>query len=134
MFLIIGWLSSIFTNISGIYLTKCISPKKIRQSLSSCSICIYQTCNNDYFDVYLTISDQTLLYYCKYKVYIYIISSHSSRVFLNNFYRIDINKENELAKMMLQLCRIACSRHKCISFSPRSIDLSPDGIGALELN
>ena len=49
-------------------------------------------------------------------------------VFLNNFYRIDINKENELAKMMLQLCRIACSRHGCISFSPRSIDISLDGI------
>ena len=28
MFLIIGCLYSIFTNISGIYLTKCISPKK----------------------------------------------------------------------------------------------------------
>ena len=51
---------------------------------------------------------------------IYIISSHSSRVFLNTFYRIDINKENELEKMMLQLCRIACSRNMCISFSPRS--------------
>ena len=40
----------------------------------------------------------------------------------------------ELAKMMLQLCQIACSRHGCISFSPRSIDLSLDGIGALERN
>ena len=33
---------------------------------------------------------------------------------INNFYRIDINKENKLAKMMLQLCRIACSQHGCI--------------------
>ena len=36
--------------------------------------------------------------------------------------------------MMLQLCRIACSRHGCISFSPRSINLSLDGISALERN
>ena len=49
---------------------------------------------------------------------IYIISSHSSRVFLNTFYRIDINKENELTKMMLQFCRIACSQHGCIFLSP----------------
>ena len=49
---------------------------------------------------------------------IHIISSHSSRVFLNNFYRIDINKKKELEKVMLQLCRIACSRHGCISLSP----------------
>ena len=34
-------------------------------------------------------------------MYLYIISSHSSRVFLNTFYRIDINKENELAEMTL---------------------------------
>ena len=33
-------------------------------------------------------------------IYIYIISSHSSTVFLNNFYGMNINKENELAKMM----------------------------------
>ena len=58
-----------------------------------------------------------MLYYCQYKVY-YIISSHSSRVFVNNFYRININKENELTKMMLQVCRIACSRHGCIFLSP----------------
>ena len=63
---------------------------------------------------------------------IYIISSHSSGVFPNNFYRIDINKENELSKIMLQLCRIACSWHRCISFSLRSIDISLDGIDALE--
>ena len=49
---------------------------------------------------------------------LYIISSNSSRAFLNNFYRIDINKENELAIIMLWLCRIACSRHVCISLSP----------------
>ena len=48
----------------------------------------------------------------------YIIFSHSSRVFLNNFYRIDINKKNELAKMMLQLSnhiwfdRYTCTSHR----------------------
>ena len=49
---------------------------------------------------------------------IYIIYSHSSRMFLNTFYRIIINKENELEKMMLQLCRIAYSWHGCIFLSP----------------
>ena len=65
---------------------------------------------------------------------IYIISSLSSKVFLNTFYRIDINKENELTKMMLQLCRIACSRHGCISLSPvfDQYIIPRDGIGAPE--
>ena len=63
---------------------------------------------------------------------IFIISFYSFSVFLNHFYKIVINKENELVKMRLQLCQMACSRHGCISFSPRSIDLSLDGIGALE--
>ena len=40
----------------------------------------------------------------------------------------------ESAKVILQLYRIACSRYGCISFSPRSINLSLDGIGALERN
>ena len=44
--------------------------------------------------------------------------SHSPIVFLNTFYRIDTNKKNELAKMMLQLCRIACSRYGCNFLSP----------------
>ena len=61
----------------------------------------------------------------------YIIPSHSSRVFLSKFYRIDMNEENELAKMMLQLCRITCSRYGYMSVSPCSIDISLDGIGAL---
>ena len=34
MFLMIGCLSSIFTNILGIYLTKCISPKKFDKFLA----------------------------------------------------------------------------------------------------
>ena len=50
---------------------------------------------------------------------------------LNNIYRVDINKENELAKMMLQLCRITCFLYGCISCSSLSIDISLDGIGAL---
>ena len=62
----------------------------------------------------------------------YITSFHSSRVFLNNFYRIDINKKNELAKMMLQLYRITRSRHGCISLSPAFDRYTSDGIGALE--
>ena len=63
---------------------------------------------------------------------IYIISSYLSKVFLNTFYRIDINKENELTKMMLQLCRIGALGMGAFFFLLCSIDIPRDGIGALE--